>query len=339
MLYALGGVLTAAILVAIVVFIMRLPREDRGPVAVIFILAFFVIFFWTAFGQAGSSMNLFAEERTDRSIPPQLAETLYQFAHDPDYGIAWWLLSLIGAGLLVVWAACDLPRGGLTRRVRGLGPLLRVVGLAGGGACLVVGLLKGFGGLATLFPESMHTNPQYPPDWFQSVNPFCILILAPVFAKIWVALGRRGLEPSTPVKFALGLILLGCGFLFMVFAARASEGPDGSIVRVAGWYLAATYTVNTMAELCLSPVGLSMVTKLAPVRLVSLLMGVWFMANFFSGLFAGLLAGYSEDIARRGFILPGLAGFYLLFVIAPVAAGLVVLALSPLLKRMMGGRA
>jgi POT family proton-dependent oligopeptide transporter len=90
--------------------------------------------------------------------------------------------------------------------------------------------------------------------------------------------------------------------------------------------------------LCLSPVGLSMITKLAPVKFVSLLMGVWFLANFVSNLLAGYLTGYSEQIAETGFILEGLAGFFLLFVIAPIVAGLVLLALSPLLKKMMHGR-
>ncbi len=334
-LYAVGGALAAAAILAIVAFIARLPRKERGPVGVIFILAFFVIFFWTAFGQAGSSMNWFAKERTDRTIPPQWREAVRSFVHDPNAVITWWLLIAIGLALLAAWLL-------LRRRStagRALPGLVSAACLALGVLGIVLGALRPTGLLARLIPDRVFEMSEYPPDWFQSFNPLCILILAPIVARIWVRLGRRGLEPSTPVKFGMGLILLGCGFVFMVLAARASEGADGSVVRVGGWFLAATYTVNTMGELCLSPVGLSMVTKLAPTRLVSLLMGVWFTANFFANLLAGLLAGYSEHIASEGFILPGLAGFYLLFVIAPVTAGVVVLILSPLLKRMMGSHA
>lgn len=316
-----------------------MTREEKQQVAVIFIMAFFVIFFWTAFEQAGGSMNLFAEERTDRSLAPSVAEALYRFANDANYGIAWWLLSIIGLVPFAAWIGL-LSSGKLRSNGRAaLRIVMTILGLGVGAPLLVVGILKGTGFLGQLFPDSLLTDPQYPAEWFQSVNPLFILLLAPVFASLWVRLGRRGKEPSTPLKFALGLILLGGGFVFMVMGAQAAEGPDGSIAKVSAFWLLAAYCVNTMAELCLSPVGLSMVTKLSPVHFVSLLMGVWFLANFVANLAAGILTGYSEKIARTGFILDGLAGFFLVFVIAPVAAGVALLFLTPTLRRMMHDRA
>ncbi len=255
--------LAAAVTAGIVLFVFAQDPEDRGPVAVIFIMAFFVIFFWSAFEQAGTSMAFFAEERTDRTMPG-------------------WLAALGMKGELAADGA---------RRI--------------------------------------------PAETFQSINPLFILVLAPIFASIWVRLAAVRREPSTPFKMGLGLILLGLGFLFMVGAASIS---DRGALAAPSWLVAALF-VHTCGELCLSPVGLSLVTKLAPVRFASLLMGVWFVANFVANLSAGLTAGKVESIAEKGFILPGWAGFYLLFVIAPVAAGTIVLLLVPLLRKMMGGRA
>lgn len=314
-----------------------LTWQDKQRVAVIFIMSFFVIFFWTAFEQAGLSMNLFAEHRTDRSIPVGLAESLHRFASDPAYGVAWWLLAVLGAALLGGWYLLNVSPGGPGRRIRAVGTLARVFGLAVGIVLLVVGVLKRIGALTKFFPESMVANPEYPTEWFQSVNSMFILLLAPLFATVWMWLGRAGREPSAPVKFALGLILLGVGFLFMVFGAQESQ-QGGDVIRVSGSYLLAAYCLHTMGELCLSPVGLSLITKLAPLKLVSALMGVWFLANFVSNLLAGYLTAYSEAIAEANFILPGLSGYFLLFVIAPIGAGLVLLMLAPMLNRMMHGR-
>jgi proton-dependent oligopeptide transporter, POT family len=126
-----------------------------------------------------------------------------------------------------------------------------------------------------------------PAGWFQMLNPIFIIALAPVVASIWVALARRQLNPSLPVKFALGLLLLGAGFLVVAAAARlVVEGN-----QVWPTWLIATYLLHTLGELCLSPVGLSSVTKLAPARLVGQMMGLWFLATSFGNLIAGLVAG------------------------------------------------
>jgi len=156
-----------------------------------------------------------------------------------------------------------------------------------------------------------------------------------VFALLWVWLDRRRLNPSTPMKFSLGLFLLGLAFLAMVFGAMDARGGG-----LAGpHWLLVTYVVCTWGELCLSPVGLSMVTKLAPRRLQSMMMGLWFFSFSFSNLLAGLVARFSTKIASGEitFVFEGLAGFYFMLVVSPIAAGLLILLLTPLLKRMMHG--
>jgi POT family proton-dependent oligopeptide transporter len=133
----------------------------------------------------------------------------------------------------------------------------------------------------------------FPASWFQSVNSLWIIVLAPVFAWIWLRLGRR--EPSTPTKFALGLFFLAAGFAILIPAARFSAG--GGAVS-AGW-LITTYLLHTIGELCLSPVGLSAMTKLAPMRYAGLMLGVWFLAasvgNFIGGNVAGLYDAFTTD--------------------------------------------
>jgi POT family proton-dependent oligopeptide transporter len=221
-------------------------------IAVILVLAFVGnIFFWTAFEQAGSSLNVFAKNSTDRTL----------------------------------------------------------------------GALFG--------PEG------FPASWYQSVNPLSILIFAPVFAWLWMFLDRRGLNPSTPAKFFWGLFLLGLAFIAMVFGATQARysglaGPH---------WLLITYVVYTWGELCLSPVGLSMVTKLAPARLQSLMMGLWFFTFSLANLFGGLVARFSKrlEAGEVTFVLEGLPGFYLMLVVFPLAASAFILALTPLLKRMMHG--
>jgi POT family proton-dependent oligopeptide transporter len=176
------------------------------------------------------------------------------------------------------------------------------------------------------FVESL--NWEIPTEWFQSLNPVFILIFATPFSVLWVTLAKRNLDPAAPAKFAFGLILLGLGFLFMV--AAASIVADGG--KAMPYLLALTYLLHTYGELCLSPVGLSSVTKLAPRRYVSQMMGVWFLATSVGNLSAGLLAGMFESDN-----LGAMPGQYMQFVYFIVGAGLVLLVLSKPAKKLMGG--
>ncbi len=239
-----------------------LTRVDWDRIGVILILSLFMVVFWAAFEQAGSSMNVFAKIRTARTLP--------------------WL-----SGIL---------------------------------------------------PEAWYdaVNP-FPATWYQSVNPAAIVVFAPVFAWLWVRLDRRGLQPSTPVKFSLGLLLMSAGYVAMIFGALQAHAAG----KAGPHWLLITYVVVTWGELCLSPVGLSMVTKLSPARYTSMMMGLFFFFIALANLSAGYFASFSESFARRGEAgegwLAGQADFFLILAVVPGVVGLVVLALSPALKRMMHG--
>jgi POT family proton-dependent oligopeptide transporter len=181
---------------------------------------------------------------------------------------------------------------------------------------------------ADRFTNRMIGSFEVPAGWYQSLGPIFVIVCAPVFAALWVALGRRGRDPSIPVKFGLGLILLGAGFLVMAGATGALGGGG----KAAAWWLVATYLLHTFGEMCISPVGLSSVTKLAPQRFVGQMMGTWFLGSSLGNLIAGQLAGGIEmDTA-----LPQPSDFLgMLWV--PLIAGVLLIAFSPWIKRWSEG--
>ncbi len=209
---------------------------ERKKIAAIFWFALLAVLFWSGFEQAGSSLNLFAENYTDRTIGD--------------------------------WS--------------------------------------------------------YPASWLQSVNAFFIVCMAPVFGWLWVWLANRNANPSTPVKFALGLLLLAAGFFVIAWGA-ANATPDSPVS--ASW-LVVMYFLHTVGELALSPVGLSAVTKLAPANRISQMMGLWFVATSLGNVVAGLVAGRLEALE------PSPLFFAVTTIIG--SAGFVALLASPLIKRLMG---
>ena len=164
----------------------------------------------------------------------------------------------------------------------------------------------------------------YPSSWFQSVNSLFILALAPLFAWGWVRLGTR--QPSVPGKFVLGLVFLGISFLLLVPAAQLTASG-----KVSPWWLIAVYFLQTLGELCLSPVGLSTMSKLAPAKLTGLIMGLWFLGTALGNKLAGVLA---EDFSSKDPVL--LSRFFLnqALTVGVVTVGL--LAMVPWVKRRMG---
>ena len=171
-------------------------------------------------------------------------------------------------------------------------------------------------------------NFEIPAGWFQSLGPIFVITLAPVMASLWLALARRQLDPSIPVKFGLGLLLLAVGFLVMAAAARLVAAGE----RAWPTWLITTFLVHTFGELCLSPVGLSSVTKLAPRRLVGQMMGIWFLAASLGNLLAGLLAGqFKEDEMSQW---PAL---YLNITLLPTIAGVLLILFAKPIKRLIGG--
>ena len=169
---------------------------------------------------------------------------------------------------------------------------------------------------------------EIPAGWFQSVQPAFVIIFAPLFSMLWVRLAQRNLDPAAPLKFAFGLLLMGLGFLFMVVAANMVVGGASA----PAYLLVLTYLLTVFGELCVSPVGLSTVTKLAPARLVGQMMGVWFLGSSLGKLMAGLIAGTFDpsDVAA-------MPGRYLDIVFYACGVGVVLLVLSPRITRLMGG--
>jgi POT family proton-dependent oligopeptide transporter len=232
-----------------------LTKIERERIIVIFILAFFVIFFWGAFEQAGASLTLFADRQTNRSL------------------FGW----------------------------------------------------------------------EMPASYFQSINPLAVITLAPLFTILWGFLYKRKMEPSSPYKMAYGLALVALGYIVIAIAVKGLGASD----KVSMWWLVSLYIIHSMGELCLSPIGLSMVSKLAPLRLSSLMMGTWFLANAAANKFAGTLSALippsGEADPNTPVVYPSFMGmqitnlyeFFTLFIIMTGIAAGILFILSRWLQKMM----
>jgi POT family proton-dependent oligopeptide transporter len=162
----------------------------------------------------------------------------------------------------------------------------------------------------------------FPSSWLQSVNSIFILALAPIFSWLWLRMGRR--QPSSPVKFTFGLLFVSVGMFVIAIASLFIGGG-----KVSALWLIAVYFIQTIGELCLSPVGLSTVTKLSPARMVGLMMGVWFLAASIGNYLAGTAAGFYQDSSSALFRLFGTVG------LVTLAATVLLFLLLPYLKRLM----
>ncbi|PXV57303.1 proton-dependent oligopeptide transporter, POT family [Dyella jiangningensis] len=185
---------------------------------------------------------------------------------------------------------------------------------------------------ANMVDREMFGGWMFPVGWFQSVSPVAIIVLAPLVTQVWALLARRHKEPSIPRKFGLGLVFNGLGFTTLMYALTYSVNSHGLIPF---WPLTACYVLQTIGELCLSPIGLSMVTKLAPPRVVGVAMGGWFLSMAVGGNLSGLLAGQiSGDSGMTA--ASALSGFTFSFWLL-AGAGVLLLLISPLINRLMHG--
>ena len=180
---------------------------------------------------------------------------------------------------------------------------------------------------AERYTDRMIGGFEIPAGWFQTLNPTFIIILAPLYSALWVSLARRHLDPSTPAKFALGLILLGVGFAIMIGAAELVVAGN----TVMPTWLIFTFLFHTMGELALSPVGLSAMTKLAPKRYCGQMMGIWFVSSALGLIIAGILAG--EFRADAVDTMPAL---YTQIVLTTAGSGLLLAVFARPLRRLMG---
>jgi len=192
------------------------------------------------------------------------------------------------------------------------------------------GLFEQAGGSINLYTDRFVDRAGVPATLFQSINPIYIIMLAPMFAALWVILGKRGLEPSAPAKFGLALLQVGAGFLVFVWGAN-SVGVEAMTPVIFVFLL---YLLHTTGELCLSPVGLSAMNRLAPAYMASLIMGAWFymtaVGNFVAGKIGEATGGHEGEMTKEGTL-----AIYDKIGWISVGVGVIVLALSPLVKRWM----
>jgi amino acid/peptide transporter len=170
---------------------------------------------------------------------------------------------------------------------------------------------------------------EIPTEWFQSVNPLFIVLLAPLFAMFWGS--KLGQKLTSPLKMGLGMIILGIGFWFMIgaVAERGGDGITDTNIKASLWWLVITYFVHTIGELCLSPVGLSVVTKLSPPKLASLLMGVWLLSSFVANIVGGVVASEVEAM--------GAGSVFTYISIFVIICGILLIALNKVLLKLMHG--
>ena len=180
---------------------------------------------------------------------------------------------------------------------------------------------------------------EVPASMFQSLNAGFIFTIAPLFAMLWIALAKRNMEPSTPIKFSIGIIFVGLGFLALVYGMRSSEGLQTGI-----FWIILIYLLHTLGELCLSPVGLSSVTKLSPQRIVGFMMGMWFFAsaagNYVAGLIATATASESSETSSDVFNLAQKQSFMDVYTDVgwiAIFCGIFLALITPLLKKLMHG--
>ena len=180
---------------------------------------------------------------------------------------------------------------------------------------------------------------EVPASMFQSLNAGFIFTIAPLFAMLWIALAKRNMEPSTPIKFSIGIIFVGLGFLALVYGMSSSEGLQTGV-----FWIILIYLLHTLGELCLSPVGLSSVTKLSPQRIVGFMMGMWFFAsaagNYVAGLIARATSSDSSGVSNDVFDLTQKQSFMDVYTdvgLMAIGCGIFLAILTPILKKLMHG--
>ena len=180
---------------------------------------------------------------------------------------------------------------------------------------------------------------EVPASMFQSLNAGFIFTIAPLFALLWISLAKRNMEPSTPIKFSIGIVFVGLGFLALVYGMKSSDGLQTGVM-----WIILIYLLHTLGELCLSPVGLSSVTKLSPQRIVGFMMGMWFFAsaagNYVAGLIARATSSESSGVSGEVYNLAQKQSFIDVYTdvgLMAIGCGIILALITPLLKKLMHG--
>ena len=308
-------VLATLFIFGIIITDKSLNKVEKNRVSVIFIVAFFVIFFWSAFEQAGASLTFFADEQTNRHL---------------GLVIPTWIIYPLGlVALFFIAKLFKATKSGLnsdedSRLRKTLYVILSAFAIA-----VLYGILS-----VILGSKKQFSLNDLPASTFQSLNSIIVVSFAPIFAWLWLKLGKY--EPAAPTKMAMGLFLLSLGYLWIAFGVK-DVAPG---IKVSMIWLIGMYTLHTWGELCLSPIGLSLVNKMAPIKFGSLLMAVWFLANSFANYLAGTLSSLYPDkqpTSFLGYTMTNLYDFFILFVVMSGVASIILFALSKWLQKLMGG--
>ncbi|MAM23693.1 peptide MFS transporter [Croceibacter atlanticus] len=278
----------------------------RDRIIVISIFALFTTFFWWAFEQAGSSMTIFASDYTDRALTGDSA-LIFKIINT----IITVVPLLVITYVLGMLFKQTFKKFALSNFWLGLS------------FAIIWGIV-----IWMLVREFQSDTTEVAASWFSVLNSLFIILFAPLFAKFW----QSRFNPTGPIKFAMGLILVGIGFAALAYGSM--DIPLGAkTASVSMIWLVLAFLLHTLGELCLSPVGLSYVSKLAPVRLVGLMFGIWFISNFLAGVIGGWTASFMDPILDEH----GLSTFFLIFTLIPIGAGIIMVLISPIIKRMMHG--
>ncbi len=272
--------------------------EEKKRLGVIFWLFILAAIFWSGFEQAGSSLNIFTAELVNRSAGPNVF--------------------LGGIGALMLTALLAIPLGYYTYKTWIREDIWSVAKIA------VVFTSVGLLGLVYWMLSQVGKGWEIPASTLQLINPSFIVIFAPIFGFMWTWLASKNANPSIPMKFALGLLGLSVGFF--VLAWGSANASNTNLVSPA--WLIVMYFLHTVGELCLSPVGLSSMTKLSPKSRVSQMMGIWFVAAALGNLIAGLVAGQLENLAP--------ASLFQAVALFVGGGGVIAILAAPSVKKLMG---
>ena len=282
------------------------PKVIKDRLVVIGIFTFFTIFFWWAFEQAGGSMTVFAKDYTNRVLENEGAIIFKIFNT---------LLTVIPM-IIITWVLSLLFKQTFSKY--SLSNILLGISFA-----IIWGLI-----VWMLKKEFTQETTEVPASWFGILNSFFIIAVAPLFSNLW----QSKYNPTGPMKFAIGLILLGLGFGVLSFGSLSIPlGAKSASVSMI--YLIVAYFLHTMGELFLSPVGTSYVSKLAPVKYLGLMFGVWYLASFVANTLAGITGSYIDPIVDN----KGMSFFFMIFMVIPIGAGVIMILLNKTILKLMHG--